>query len=55
MTTLWFIIYMTFAGWNVVQIDDHPGLEERCYGSGPSAFCIISVESVDKAGKRFMK
>lgn len=44
MTTLWFIIYMTFSGWNVVQIDAHPSLEERCYGSDASRFCIVAVD-----------
>lgn len=48
MTNLWFIIYMTFAGWRVVEINPHPALEEKCYGSGPSQFCIVSVETPSK-------
>lgn len=56
MIKLWFIIYMTFSGWNVVQIDSHPGLTEQChFNDRNSSFCIVSVETPVKqsTAKRF--
>lgn len=45
MNTIWFIIYMTLFGWQVVQVDPVPGLQEQCYYNDRGAdFCIVSVE-----------
>jgi len=54
MNILWFIIYMTFSGWRVVQIAGTPGLQEQCYFNDRNAsFCIVSVEQPIKGNKRF--